>query len=132
MEPEATVFVVDDEPAVLEAVAEMVRTIGLRVQSYHSAQEFLEAYKPIGPGCLVLNVRMPGKSGLELQNELARTGNTLPVIVITGYANERVEEEAMKAGAVDFLRKPFRMQELCDSIQKAIQSDREKWRAGEP
>ena len=132
MEPEATVFVVDDEPAVLEAVAEMVRTIGLRVQSYHSAQEFLEAYKPVGPGCLVLNVRMPGMSGLELQNELARTGNTLPVIVITGYANERVEEEARKAGAVDFLRKPFRMRELCDSIQKAIQSDREKWRAGEP
>ncbi len=125
VEPEATVFVVDDDPAVIRALAKLVELIGLRVESYLSADEFLEAYYQAGPGCLVLDVRMPGMSGLELQKKMAQTGINLPIIIITGHGDVRMAVQAMKAGAVEFLEKPFRAQELCESIQKAVRLDSE-------
>ena len=127
MASQPTVFIVDDDPAVSEAITAVVKTIDLKPQSYGSAGEFLEAYKPTGPACLILDVRMPGMSGLELQKELRRTGVTLPIIVVTGHADVRMAVDVMKEGALEFLEKPFRMQELCDNIQKAIRLDTENW-----
>jgi len=131
-EPEPTVFIVDDEPAIVEAVAEAVELMGLKPAPYGSADAFLAAYQRTGPACLVLNVTMPGKSGLQLQKELAAAGSTLPIIMITGYADVRMAVEAMKAGAFEFLEKPFRTQELCDSIERAIKLDAENWKEPEP
>jgi len=99
----------------------------LNVESYTSANDFLAAFQRTGPACLVLDIRMPGMSGLELQRELLRSGNELPTIMITGHGDIRMAVEAMKAGAVEFLEKPFRMQELCDSIQRAARLDEERW-----
>jgi FixJ family two-component response regulator len=127
METELTVYVVDDDPAVVKAISALIEMIGMRVVECTSAPEFLEVYKPSGPACLVLDVRMPGMSGLELQRRLAATGTTLPVIIVTGHADVRMAVEAMKLGAIDFLEKPFRAQELCDCIQKAVQMERENW-----
>jgi len=123
-----TVFVVDDDPAINEAVAELVELIGLKAATYTSATDFLEDFQPRGPACLVLDIRMPGMSGLELQRKLADAQRTVPVVVITGHGDVRMAVEAMKLGAVEFLEKPFRAQELCDSIQKAIRVDEENWR----
>jgi two-component system, LuxR family, response regulator FixJ len=123
-----TVFVVDDDPAINQAVAELVELIGLNASTYTSAIDFLEQFEPAGPACLVLDIRMPGMSGLELQRKLAETEKNLPIVVITGHADVRMAVEAMKLGAVEFLEKPFRAQELCDSIQKAIRLDEENWR----
>jgi RNA polymerase sigma factor (sigma-70 family) len=123
-----TVFVVDDDPAINEAVAELVELIGLKASTYTSATDFLEDFQPRGPACLVLDIRMPGMSGLELQRKLADAQRSLPVVVITGHGDVRMAVEAMKLGAVEFLEKPFRAQELCDSIQKAIRVDEENWR----
>jgi len=131
MNAKPTVFVVDDDPAIVEAVMELVKLIDLDAKSYYSASDFLEAYEPTGPACVVLDIRMPGMSGLELQRELAATGNTLPVIMITGHGDIPMAVEAMKAGALEFLEKPFRMQELCDAVQKAIRLETEKWRRRE-
>jgi RNA polymerase sigma factor (sigma-70 family) len=125
---QATVFVVDDDPAINEAVAELVELIGLKVSTYTSATDFLEDFQPRGPACLVLDIRMPGMSGLELQRKLADAQRSLPVVVITGHGDVRMAVEAMKLGAVEFLEKPFRAQDLCDSIQKAIRVDEENWR----
>jgi FixJ family two-component response regulator len=125
---QATVFVVDDDPAINEAVAELVELIGLKVSTYTSATDFLEDFQPSGPACLVLDIRMPGMSGLELQRKLADAQRTVPVVVITGHGDVRMAVEAMKLGAVEFLEKPFRAQELCDSIQKAIRVDEGNWR----
>jgi len=122
-----TVYIVDDDPDVNRAIAQLVKLIDLNVESYMSADEFLQSFQPNGPGCLVLDVRMPGMSGLELQKELLRRGSELPTIVITGFGDIRMAVEAMKAGAVEFLEKPFRMQELCDSIQKAARLDEQRW-----
>jgi FixJ family two-component response regulator len=119
---------VDDDPAINEAVAELVELIGLKVSTYTSATDFLEDFQPRGPACLVLDIRMPGMSGLELQRKLADDQRSLPVVVITGHGDVRMAVEAMKLGAVEFLEKPFRAQELCDSIQKAIRVDEENWR----
>jgi len=127
MKVEATVFIVDDDPAVITLVTELAGAIGLRAQSWPSADAFLAAYAPTGPGCLVLDVRMPGMSGLELQKELARQGATLPIILITGHADVRMAVEAMKAGALEFFEKPFRMQDLCDKIQEAVRLDEQTW-----
>ena len=125
MKNEATVFIVDDDPAVIRLVAELAGAIGLTTRSWPSAAGFLADYEPAGPGCLVLDVRMPGMSGLQLQKELVQRGTTLPVILITGYADVRMAVEVMKAGAFDFLEKPFRTQELCDKIQAAVKSHEE-------
>jgi FixJ family two-component response regulator len=122
---EPTVCIIDDDPAVVTLVTELAAAIGLSTRSWASAEAFLTDYKPAGPGCLVLDVRMPGMSGLQLQKELARHGATLPVILITGYADVRMAVEVMKAGAFDLLEKPFRTQELCDKIQEAIRLHQE-------
>jgi FixJ family two-component response regulator len=127
MRAEATLFIVDDDPAVIQLVTELARAISMRAQSWSSATAFLAAYAPTGPGCLVLDVRMPEMSGLELQKELNRRGSTLPIILITGHADVRMAVEAMKAGALEFFEKPFRTQDLCDKIQEAVKLDREKW-----
>lgn len=127
MKPEPNVFVVDDDPAMVEAVMELVDLIDLKGKPYYSADQFLEEFEPTGPACLVLDVRMPGMSGMELQQELAKTGKTLPIVMITGHGDIRMAVEAMKAGATEFLEKPFRSQELCDAIQRAVRSECDNW-----
>jgi len=118
------VFVVDDDPSVRPAMDSLIRSVGLRVQSFGSAKEFLDCKRPDAPACLVLDVRMPGLSGLDLQRELAAAHIAIPIIFITGHADVPMSVQAMKAGAVEFLTKPFRDQQLLDAIQQAIEKDR--------
>ncbi|MFQ6024708.1 MAG: response regulator transcription factor [Acidiferrobacterales bacterium] len=120
MTPEPTVFVIDDDEAVRHFLRGLVASVDLRVEVYASAQEFLDAYQPNSPGCLLLDIRMPGMSGLELQQELSVRGIGLPVIVLTGHGNVQVAVHAMKAGAVDFIEKPFNNELLLDRVQKAV------------
>ena len=117
MTPEPTVFVIDDDEAVRHFLRGLIASVDLRVQAYASAQEFLDAYPRNFPGCLVLDIRMPGMSGLELQQELNARGIDLPVIVLTGHGNVQVAVHAMKAGAVDFVEKPFNNELLLDRVQ---------------
>ena len=119
-ELEPVVFVVDDDEAVRRFLSGLIESVELRVEAYASAQDFLAAYQPGRPGCLVLDVRMPGMSGLELQRELADLAIDLPVIVLTGHGNVQVAVHAMKAGAVDFVEKPFDNELLLDRIQNAV------------
>ena len=118
--PEPVVFIVDDDDAVRRFLSGLIESVELPVEAYASAQDFLTAYEPGRPGCLVLDVRMPGMSGLELQRELAERAIDLPVIVLTGHGNVQVAVHAMKAGAVDFVEKPFDNELLLDRIQKAV------------
>lgn len=120
MIPEPMVFVVDDDEAVRHFLRGLIVSVNLRVQAYASAQEFLEAYQQGSPGCLVLDIRMPGMSGLELQQELNARGIDLPIIVLTGHGSVQVAVHAMKAGAIDFIEKPFNNELLLDRIQKAV------------
>jgi FixJ family two-component response regulator len=117
-------FVVDDDPSVREALSSLIRSVGLSVKTFSSAQEFLTTQRPDAPACLVLDIRLPGLSGLDLQRELAATHSSIPIIFITGHGDIPMTVEAMKAGAVEFLTKPFRDQELLDAIQQAIERDR--------
>ena len=117
---EPTVFIVDDDDAVRRFLSGLVHSIDLRVEAHASAQDFLDAYEPGCPGCLLLDVRMPGMSGLELQRELAGHSIDLPVIILTGHGNVPVAVQAMKAGAVDFIEKPFNNELLLDRIQTAV------------
>lgn len=119
----STVFVVDDDEVICQSLSFLIEDVGVNVQTYGTAQDFLDAYDPGQPGCLVLDVRMPGMSGLELQSRLAERGIGLPVIFITGHADVLMVVHAMKAGAVDFIEKPFRDQILLDVIQKALELD---------
>jgi FixJ family two-component response regulator len=119
-----TVFVVDDDPAIREAVKRLIGSVGLRVETFGSTREFLVAQRPDAPACLVLDVRLPDVSGLEFQRELADANIPIPIIFITGHADVPMTVRAMKAGAVEFLTKPFRGQELLDAIQEAIAKDR--------
>jgi FixJ family two-component response regulator len=123
-EAPATVVVVDDDPAIREALESLLRSVGLRVRLFGSVPEFLGSAPPDGPSCLVLDVRLPGRSGLDLQDELIRTETPLPVIFITGHGDIQMSVRAMKAGAVEFLTKPFRDQELLDAVQVALERDR--------
>jgi FixJ family two-component response regulator len=123
-EVEATVAVVDDDPDIRQALRGLLRSVGLGVELFASVQEFLGTARPDLPGCLILDVRLPGRSGLDLQDELAKTNLHLPVIFISGYADVPISVRAMKAGAVEFLTKPVRDQELLDAIQQAIAQDR--------
>ncbi len=125
------VYVVDDDPAILRLLTELVKAIGLNVDAHQSAEGFLEAYQSSEPGCLVLDVRVPGMSGMELQKQLRAAGNLLPIVFITGYADVRMAVEAMEQGAFGFLEKPFRPQELCEKIQSAVRLDMEAWRRRE-
>lgn len=119
----ATVFIVDDEEAVRDSIAMLLRSARLTTRCYTNAAEFLERYRPEDPGCLVLDVRMPRMSGVELQQELNRRGWTLPVIFISGHADVPMAVEAMHAGALDFLQKPFNDDDLIRHVQKALEQD---------
>ena len=120
----ATVFVIDDDPSVREAIDSLIRSVGINVRTFASAQEFMTSTRPDAPACLVLDVRMPGLSGLDLQRELGNAGIRIPVIFITGHGDIPMSVRAMKAGAVEFLTKPFRDQDLLDAISQAIERDR--------
>ena len=119
-----TVVVVDDDPSVREALASLVRSIGLRVKLFSSAQEFLQNPRPESPSCVVLDVRLPGPSGLDCQRQLREAGLNIPIIFITGHGDIPMSVRAMKAGAVEFLTKPFRDQDLIDAVQSALEMDR--------
>jgi len=119
----ATVFVVDDDEGVRNSLRFLLKSVGLASRTLSSASEFLDTYKPSQPGCLVLDVRMPGMSGLELQQQLNLRGATIPVIFITGHGDVPMAVEAMQHGAFDFLQKPFRDQDLIDRIQRALERD---------
>ena len=123
MNSDKSVFVVDDDPGARESVAALVKSRGLQVLTFGSAEDFLEAYNPSQRGCLVVDVRMPGMSGLELQERLASMGSTLPVIIITGHADVPMAVRAMHAGAVTFLEKPTAEQELLANIEKALEHE---------
>jgi FixJ family two-component response regulator len=125
-----TVFVVDDDDAVRDSIAELVESVGLRAEGYASAPAFLEAYQPERPGCLVLDVRMAEMSGLSLQQKLKALGARIPIIMLTGHGDVPMAVEALKAGAVDFLQKPYREQALLDSINAALAVDAAERRSG--
>lgn len=124
MESEPIVFVVDDDPAIRESLANLLESRGLRVRTYPSAEAFLAAYDPREPGCAVLDVRLRGMSGLELQARLARDGNSLPVIILTGHGDIPMAVRAAKAGAVDFLEKPVNDEVLLQRIHLALEQER--------
>jgi FixJ family two-component response regulator len=118
------VFVVDDDQGVRDALRRLLMSVGLAVEVFPSAQAFLGSPRRHAPGCLVLDVRLPGLSGLDLQQELAKSEATLPIIFLTGHGDIPMSVQAMKAGAVEFLTKPFRQQDLLDAIRHAIERDR--------
>src|SRR5258706_13010727 len=123
-EPDAVVFVVDDDPSVRRSTERLLRAAGLKVQTFNSAREFLAGHRPEGPACLVLDVRMPGLSGMDLQHELAQSGVHIPIIFITAHRDIPMSVRAMKAGAVEFLTKPFRSRSLLEAVRAAIERDR--------
>ncbi len=123
-EADSVVFVVDDDSSVREAIQSLIKSVGLRVETFETAQQFLGSKRPEAPGCVVLDVRLPGLSGLDLQRQLAANEIKLPIIFITGYGDIPMSVSAMKAGALEFLTKPFRDQDLLDAIQKALERDR--------
>ncbi|HTX34022.1 MAG TPA: response regulator transcription factor [Bryobacteraceae bacterium] len=125
------VVVVDDDVSVREALRNLLRSVGLQVKTFDTARQFLADGRPEAPGCLILDVRLPGLSGLDLQRELANAQIDIPIIFITGHGDIPMSVRAMKAGAVEFLTKPFRDQDLLDAVQEAIARDREaraQWR----
>jgi FixJ family two-component response regulator len=125
MLPEPTVFLIDDDEAVCTAIATLLESVGLRTEPFASTREFLKEQQDAqAHGCLVLDVRLRGASGLEFQRELAAAGLNIPIIFLSGHADIPMTVQAMKAGAVDFLTKPFRDQDLLDAIQRAISRDR--------
>jgi FixJ family two-component response regulator len=123
-ESDAIVFVVDDDAAVREALGGLIRSAGLKVETFASAQEFLARPPADVPGCLVLDVRLPGLSGLDLQSRMAQTNLEIPIVFITGHGDVPTSVRAMKAGALEFLTKPFLDQDLLDAIAKAIERHR--------
>ena len=125
MSTEQTIFVVDDDQAVCRALASAGALLGHPVREFGTAAEFLTAYHPSNPGCLVLDIKMPGMTGLELQRKLADDGVTIPIVMISGHADVRIAVEAMTLGAVTLLEKPFRLDELLAQVRKALERDRE-------
>ena len=122
--PSPIVFVVDDDPSMREALESLIRSAGLKVRTFASAPEFLAGPPPDVPSCLVLDVQLPGLNGLDLQQELAKANVQIPIIFITGHGDIPMSVRAMKAGAAEFLTKPFRDQDLLDGIQQCIERDR--------
>ena len=122
--PEPIVFVVDDDDLVRASIQGMLKSVGLRSQTFGTAQEFLRSQRPEGPSCLVLDVRLPGVNGLDFQHQLIGAGIRIPVIFITGHGDIPMTVKAMKSGAVEFLTKPFRDQDLLDAIHQALERDR--------
>ena len=125
MNAQITVFVVDDDRAVRESLALLVQSVGLEVETFAGAGEFLDAYRPDRRGCLITDIRMPGMSGLELQERLTEDGYHIPVIVLTGFGDVPAAVRALKGGAVDFVEKPFNPQALLDLVQQALVRDTE-------
>ncbi len=124
-EPEHhTVFVVDDDPSIREALTNLLRSVGLTVEAFGTARDFLARPRPDGPACLILDVRLPGLGGLELQRHLVEAKLELPIIFITGHGDIQMSVRAMKAGAREFLTKPFRDQDLLEAVQQALDQDR--------
>ena len=119
-----TVFVIDDDDLVRAAIQGMLRSVGLRSETFGATQEFLRSKRPDGPSCLVLDVRLPGVNGLDFQHELTEAGIRIPIIFITGHGDIPMSVKAMKSGAVEFLTKPFRDQDLLDAIHQALDRDR--------
>jgi FixJ family two-component response regulator len=124
VETQSVIYVVDDDSDVRKAMDTLLRSVGLRVRTFASASEFLRIKLSDVPGCLVLDVRMPGMSGLDLQSEMTKANIDIPIIFITGHADVAMAVKVMKAGAVEFLTKPFRDQDLLDSLQHAVERDR--------
>jgi FixJ family two-component response regulator len=123
-EERSTVFVVDDDASMRDALKNLLRSMELNVETFGSAKEFLSSQLSKGPGCLVLDVRLPGLSGLDLQRQLADANIQIPIIFITAHGDIQMSVRAMKAGAVEFLTKPFRDQDLLDAVQQAVDRDR--------
>jgi FixJ family two-component response regulator len=123
-EAEPIVFVVDDDPSVRTSTERLVRSVGFKVKMFGSAAEFLGSPRPDGPACLVLDVRLPGQSGLDLQRELTGSGVPIPIVFMTGHGDIPMSVRAMKAGAVEFLTKPYRKKDLLDAIRASIERDR--------
>jgi FixJ family two-component response regulator len=128
-EPDPTVFVVDDDPSVCRSIGRLIGGQGFSVETFASARSFLDAARVEGPACLVLDVRLPGLSGLDLQQELVRSEIAIPIIFITGHGNIPMTVRAMKAGAVEFLTKPFRSRDLLQAVRAAIERDRLRYQA---
>ena len=122
--PEPTVYIVDDDASVRRGLSNLVRSVGLRAEVFASAAEFLAAKRPDAPACLILDVRLPGLSGLDFQAELTKARNQIPIIFITGHGDIPMTVKAMKAGAIEFLTKPFRDQDLLDAVQVALERAR--------
>jgi RNA polymerase sigma factor (sigma-70 family) len=120
-----TVFIVDDDPSHRDSLQFLLESVGMEVRSFSSARDFLDGADPETPGCLLLDVRMPGMSGLDLQNELAKAKISLPIIFLTGHGTVPMSVRAIKAGAVDFLQKPYDEQDLFNAIHQAIEQDRQ-------
>ena len=125
MQDHPIIFVVDDDASVCQSLTWLIESVGIKVETFPSAAEFLKRHPYDGPACLVLDVRMPGLNGLDLQNQLAAAGRVIPIIFITGHGTVPMSVRAMKAGAVDFLQKPFEDQDLLDAIYPAIEQDRQ-------
>jgi FixJ family two-component response regulator len=119
----STVLVIDDDASVRAALSDLFQSVGLSVEVFSSTEEFLKQRRPEGPGCLVLDVRLPGKSGLDFQHELNAAHINLPIVFLTGHGDIPMSVRAMKAGAVEFLTKPFREQDLLDAVQTALERD---------
>jgi len=128
-ETEPVVFVVDDDAGMRNALGNLLKSVGLRVQSFASAPEFLAIEPPAAPSCLILDVRLPGASGLDFQARLAGANIEIPIIFVTGHGDIPMTVRAMKAGAIEFLTKPFRDQDLLDAVQVALDRDRERHRS---
>ena len=124
MQADPTVFVVDDDPSVCRSIERLIQSIGFKVESFKSAAEFLQRQRPEGPACLVLDVRLPGLSGLDLQRELTNAGIRLPIVFMTAHGDIPMTVRAMKGGAVEFLTKPFRSEHLLYAVRSAIDRDR--------
>jgi FixJ family two-component response regulator len=122
----STILVVDDDPTLRESVGRLLRSLGLEAQLFASIADFLNSDPPDGPACLVLDVRLPGQSGLDLQRELGAANRELPIIFITGHGDIPMTVQAMKGGAIEFLTKPFRDQDLLDAIQLGLSRDRDR------
>jgi FixJ family two-component response regulator len=126
-EPEQPiVFVIDDDDSIRTGLARLLKSVGLQTEMFGSAPEFLKRKLPDVPSCLVLDIRLPGQSGLDFQNELAKSDIHIPIIFMTGHGDIPMTVQAMKAGAVDFLAKPFRDQEMLDAVAKAVERDRKR------